>query len=91
MKTLFTLCLLVLIVVGKAQVKITGKVLDNKNRPLAGISIVLKDTYDGATSDSAGNFSFITTEKGDHVFEVSSSGYRPYEQKININFKQIYY
>ena len=89
MKTLFTLCLLVLIVVGKAQVKITGKMLDNKNKPLAGISIVLRDTYDGATSDSAGNFSFTTTEKGDHVLEVSSSGYRPYEQKININSTNI--
>ena len=89
MKTLFTLCLLVLIVVGKAQVKITGKMLDNKNKPLAGISIVLRDTYDGATSDSAGNFSFTTTERGDHVLEVSSSGYRPYEQKININSTNI--
>lgn len=89
MKLLFTLCLLTLTVATKAQVKITGKVLDNKNKPLAGISIVLKDTYDGATTDSAGNFSFSTTEKGEQVLEVTSLGYRPYEQKLNINAANI--
>ncbi|MBP6023742.1 TonB-dependent receptor [Ferruginibacter sp.] len=89
MKLLFTLCLLTLTVAAKAQVKITGKVLDNKNKPLAGISIVLKDTYDGATTDSAGNFSFSTTEKGEQVLEATASGYRPYEQKININASNI--
>ena len=89
MKLLFTLCLLTLTVATKAQIKITGKVLDNKNKPLAGISIVLKDTYDGATTDSAGNFSFSTNEKGEQVLEVTSLGYRPYEQKININAANI--
>lgn len=89
MKLFFTLCLLILTVVTKAQVKITGKVLDNKNKPLAGISIILKDTYDGATTDSAGNFSFITTEKGEQILEATSLGYRPYEQKININADNI--
>lgn len=67
-----------------AQVKISGKVVDNKGKPLAGISIVLKETYDGATSDSAGNFSFTTSEKGNQLIEATSAGYRPFEQNITI-------
>ncbi len=67
-----------------AQVKISGSAVSTKNKPLAGISVVLKNTYDGATTDSAGNFSFITTEKGEQVVEASSSGFRPFEQKITI-------
>ena len=67
-----------------AQVTISGRVNDNKNKALFGASIVLKDTYDGATSDSLGNYSFITAEKGDHLLEVSISGYNPVLQKISI-------
>ncbi|MDB5198322.1 MAG: TonB-dependent receptor [Chitinophagaceae bacterium] len=68
-----------------AQINISGKILDNKNKPLAGISISLKNTYDGTTTDSLGNFSFITTEKGEQTLEASSSGYRSFEQKINLS------
>ena len=85
MKNWFTLLLTVLVFSVKAQVKISGKVLDNKSKPLAGVSIVLKNTYDGATTDSSGNFSFTTTEKGEQVIEASSSGYRTFEQKITIS------
>lgn len=67
-----------------AQVKISGKVVDNKGKPMAGISIVLKDTYDGATSDSAGNFSFTTAEKGSQLLQASSTGYRQFEQPLTI-------
>ncbi|HAI83438.1 MAG TPA: hypothetical protein DCL43_07205, partial [Chitinophagaceae bacterium] len=50
--------------VAGAQTRISGKVLDTKGKPLVGASITLVNTYDGAIADSAGNFSFKTTEKG---------------------------
>jgi vitamin B12 transporter len=84
MKNLFTLLMALIIFSVKGQVKISGKVVDNKNRPLAGISIVIKNTYDGATSDSSGNFVISTSEKGEQLIEASSSGYRSFEQKITI-------
>ncbi len=68
----------------QAQVKITGKVTDNKNKPLPGVSIAIRNSYDGATTDSLGRFSFETTEKGDQVLEATISGYRPFEQKISL-------
>jgi vitamin B12 transporter len=84
MKSLFTLLMCLSVFALKAQVKISGKAVDNKNKALAGVSIVLKNTYDGATSDSSGNFSFTTTEKGEQLLEATSSGYRSFEQKITI-------
>src|SRR3954470_3834788 len=67
------------------QATISGKVKDNKGRPVAGASIAVKDTYDGATSDSSGSFKFRTSEKGQQTLLTSSIGYRLSEQKIEIN------
>ncbi len=62
---------------------------DNKNRPLAGASISIKDSYDGTTTDSLGNFSFTTTEKGARQLEATLIGYSSYVKNINIEQKDI--
>ena len=67
----------------QAQVTIAGKITDKKN-PLSGVSITLKDTYDGATTDSTGKFSFKTFEKGVLTLVATSIGYRPFEQVIKL-------
>lgn len=64
--------------------RISGLVTDNKSKPLPGVSVSIQDSYDGATSDSSGNYSFTTTEKGVSVLKASSSGYKSFEQKLNI-------
>src|SRR5688572_26335804 len=69
--------------VADAQVTISGKVRDRK-KPISGVNIVLKNTYDGATSDSLGRFSFKTSEKGDFVLAATSIDYNAFEQKIRI-------
>ncbi len=66
------------------QVKISGQITGNKKNPLQGISVSIVDSYDGATTDSAGNYSFTTTEKGEQTLKASASGYKPFEEKINI-------
>ncbi|MBL7746738.1 MAG: TonB-dependent receptor, partial [Chitinophagaceae bacterium] len=67
-----------------AQVTIKGIIRDGKNNPISGASISIKDTYDGATSDSSGNYSFKTTEKGQQVLVFSSIGYKTIEQPVKI-------
>ncbi|MES1225796.1 MAG: TonB-dependent receptor, partial [Bacteroidota bacterium] len=67
-----------------AQTTITGKVKDTKGHPIPGASISLKDTYDGATSDSSGNYRFQTSEKGEQTIIVTNIGYNSFEQKIMI-------
>ena len=72
-----------------AQVKISGKVTDQKGKPLPAVSIAIKDSYDGATTDSAGNFSFTTTEKGAHTLEGTFTGYSSYTKNITIEDKDV--
>ncbi|PZP40711.1 MAG: TonB-dependent receptor, partial [Pseudopedobacter saltans] len=64
MRLLFTLILLLIIYNSNAQITISGKLTNNKNKPITGASITLEDTYDGAVSNSNGYYSFTTTEKG---------------------------
>lgn len=60
----------------EAQVLVKGTVRDNKGRILIGASVTLKGTYDGAVSDSLGNFRFETEEQGSLELEASLAGYR---------------
>ncbi|MEP7142951.1 MAG: TonB-dependent receptor [Ferruginibacter sp.] len=89
MKHLIIITLLLAAFSAGAQVKISGRITDNKNKPLSAASIVLKNTYDGATSDSSGAYSFITAERGAQQLEVSSTGYNPIVQNINIGSEAI--
>ena len=67
-----------------AQVTVKGVIKDNKAKPVPGVSISIKDSYDGGTSDSSGKYSFKTTEKGEQLLEISSIGYKTIEQKIKL-------
>ncbi|MCY7311684.1 MAG: TonB-dependent receptor [Chitinophagaceae bacterium] len=81
--------LMILLVTGllqtlSAQVTIKGVIKDNKAKPVSGVSISIKDSYDGGTSDSTGKYSFKTTEKGEQLLVISSIGYKTIEQKVNL-------
>ncbi len=89
MKNFIFLCLIVASQHSLAQVIIKGNLTDTKNKPLLGASITLKETYDGATTDSLGRFSFSTTEKGAFVLEASLSGYSTYTKNIQLEGKDI--
>jgi vitamin B12 transporter len=68
-----------------AQSMISGTVRDNKGRPLAGVSIALKDAYDGATSDSSGRYAFKSGDNGEKIIQVTSIGYLPVETKLQLS------
>jgi vitamin B12 transporter len=68
-----------------AQVTVKGVVKDNKGNPVAGASIAIKDSYDGGTTDSSGKYSFKTFEKGEHVLQITSIGYKPFEQTLKLS------
>ena len=44
--------------------QLSGTVLDGAGRPLPGVNVFLKTTFDGATTDSLGRFAFSTTATG---------------------------
>ena len=82
MKFLYFLLLFLGIDGIQAQVTIRGKMTDTKNKPLAGGSIAVRDSYDGCTTDSTGKFSFTTTEKGPLLLDATLSGYTSYQKNI---------
>ena len=68
-----------------AQVRLAGKVTDEKQLPLAGANIFLQGTYDGTTADSLGNFSFKPKLKGIQTMSVTFIGYKPLLRKVDLD------
>ncbi|REC55821.1 TonB-dependent receptor [Chryseobacterium piscium] len=71
-----------------SQIKITGKVTF-KNKGISEINVTLEDTYDGATTDSDGNFSFETSEKGNQILTFVHPKYNEVQKPILIEDKDI--
>ncbi len=65
--------MLLLSVATMAQTRISGKVLDMKDRPIKGASVALDNTLDGGTTDSMGFFSFETTETGNQTLVATDA------------------
>jgi len=71
-----------------SQTKITGKVTF-KNKGIGEINVTLKNTYDGATTDSDGNFSFETSEKGNQILTFTHPKYNEVQKPIVIEDKDV--
>ena len=67
-----------------AQTTVKGRVTDASKNPLVGANILLRDTYDGATSDADGNFQFETEETGDQTLQVTCLGFDSVVQKVTL-------
>ena len=72
-----------------AQITISGKVLGRNNKPLKNVSVTLKDTYDGATTDETGNYKFETSEKGSQTLIFSHPKFIEIEKSIQIEDKNL--
>lgn len=72
-----------------AQITISGKVLGRNNKPLKNVSVALKDTYDGATTDETGNYKFATSEKGSQTLIFSHPKFIEIEKSIQIEDKNL--
>ena len=66
----------------QSQILVKGIVKDSKGKPIKLAAITLIDTYDGATSDSLGKFSFKSYDKGEYAISASLIGYRTQTIKI---------
>jgi len=69
----------------RAQTVVSGTVRDSKGHPLHGASVAIKNSYDGATTDSTGTFRFTTTEKGADTLTISNIGYNTVDRPITLN------
>lgn len=64
---------------------IKGIVVSNKKDTVPGANIILKDTYDGTTSDIGGKFEFTTTETGKQVLLITYVGFEDYLDTLQLN------
>lgn len=69
----FFIPMLLLSVAAMAQTRISGRVLDMKDKPIKGASVALDNTLDGGTTDSNGYFSFETSETGNQTLVASDA------------------
>ena len=69
-----------------AQQTISGTVTDAKNNPIEGANIYLEGTYDGASSDAQGKFTFETEEEGLQTLVVSMLSYETHYEAGDISY-----
>jgi hypothetical protein len=81
---LFVLLFMGLSIAGYSQKIIKGNVSDDKGNPLSGASISFENTLDGTSSDSVGNYSLSTSEKGDQTIVITGVGFENISKPINI-------
>lgn len=79
----FLLVIFLMSLFANAQITISGKV-NFKNKGVKDISVTLKDSYDGGTTDASGNYSFQTSEKGSQFLVFSNSKFVEVEKAIVI-------
>ena len=85
MKSFLLIALLFFTLDTIAQTTISGHLKDTKGKPIIAASISIKDSYDGTVSDSSGNFSFITTEAGNHIITITQNDFGDYEATVDLN------
>jgi len=82
---LLTLLLGLLTVHLTAQTTIEGRVNDNRMRPLIGVSVAVKNGYDGSITDSLGKYNFKTPDQGTDTLVFSLTGYESIERVVQLS------
>ncbi|MBA4318211.1 MAG: TonB-dependent receptor [Flavobacterium sp.] len=75
---LFTIC-------SFSQTTISGKIVDEKNNPIPNANIYIDGTYDGATSNSTGEFSFESAVVGNQNLVIRALSFEPKQLAIVMN------
>lgn len=88
MKPITTFLIFLLSYAAISQTTINGIVTDSKGIPIEGANVFLDGTYDGASTDPKGIFSFSTTETGEQLLKITFVGYEPYANFADVNTLQ---
>lgn len=83
MKNLFSILFLFFATTVMAQSVISGQVTDVKGKPVPGANIYIDGTYDGASSDDEGRFSFTTDASGTQTLVISVLTFETQKMEID--------
>lgn len=92
MKCIINLLLLIPILSFSQEYVISGQVANKSKTPVRNANIFIEGTYDGASTDSLGNYQFTTSAKGNNTIKVSAIGYisqtinKPLNKNTTLNF-----
>jgi hypothetical protein len=90
MKPLILFVLLILVgLIAEAQTVVSGRVKSRSGEALQNVNVSLKNTFDGASTDSLGSFRFVSDETGRQVVQISSLNYEPDSVAIELSGKEI--
>ena len=82
--SIFTFAILLFNLTIFSQNTISGKVLDEKGKPVSGANVFIEGTYDGASTTEMGDFSFTTAAKGNQTLVVSFLIYETSKTVIDV-------
>lgn len=82
MKPLLLIAIFFFTLVSFSQTTISGKIVDEKNKPISNANVYIDGTYDGATSNALGEFSFISTAEGKQVLVISTLSFELKKMEI---------
>lgn len=83
MSRTFTLLLILFSIRLMSQsVTLSGSVKSTDGAPVVGANVFLKDTYDGASTDGEGKFTFTTDATGNQILSITCIGYENYDQAV---------
>ncbi|WP_298506966.1 TonB-dependent receptor [uncultured Maribacter sp.] len=86
LKLVFTFILFFSTSLTFCQTLISGKVTNSKGSPIAGANVYLEGTYDGASTEANGTFSFETAEKGSQTLIISMLSYDTYYEMGEVSY-----
>ena len=78
-KLLLFLLYSILIAKTHAQLSVQGVVKSSQGATLPGVNVMLKGSFDGATTNENGEFTFTTLRTGEHTLFLSFMGFRTKE------------
>ena len=84
MRTLLSFLLILISSSILAQNIISGTVTDTKGIPIVGANVYLEGTYDGSTTNDAGEFNFKTDEVGNQTLIVSYLSYETFTKIFDL-------
>lgn len=72
-----------------SQINISGKITDNNNMPLVGVSVFAPDMNKGTVSDIDGNYELQNLPKGNHKIQYSILGYTNHVESLLVKDENI--
>ncbi|MCF8302549.1 MAG: TonB-dependent receptor [Bacteroidales bacterium] len=89
MKALNLIVFLFILNLGSFAQVIKGTISDKSGQPVPGANVFLEGTYEGASSDVNGRFSFKTEMQGKQRLLVKYIGYSDYSREIDIEKEDV--